>query len=240
MKDSASKQAPRRLGRPPRAEARDTRAALLEAALDLFARHGYAGTSIRTIAQAVGASDSVLYKHFANKQALFDQVLYQAGAGLLVDQLAVVEPRLAATDPPAFLRAVTEQLLRAWDQPRARRLTSVLARAIGDTHTRVIAATGQVQQELARLFARWVQSGQLPADRGTPEQLAWELFAPSAFVRLLYLHAEAAPATRRAGHQLLRRHLEFFIATVFATSARHPDPGASYPDASDTSGRDLP
>jgi AcrR family transcriptional regulator len=225
MSDSAARQAPRRLGRPPKAEARDTRAALLEAALALFARHGYAGTSIRAIAQAVGASESVLYKHFANKQAIFDEVLYQAGAGLLVDQLAVVDHRLAAADPPAFLRAVTEQLLRAWDRPRARRLTSVLARSIGDTHTRVIAAAGQVQQEMAGLFARWMQSGQLPADRGTPEQLAWELFAPSAFVRLLYLHAEAAPATRRAGHQLLRRHLEFFIATVFATRAQHPLPG---------------
>jgi Bacterial regulatory proteins, tetR family len=98
--------------------------------LELFARHGYAGTSVRAIARAVGASQSVLYKHFANKQALFDQVLYQAGAGLLVDQLAEVDPRLAATDPPAFLRAVTERLLRTWDQPRARRLTSVLGRSM--------------------------------------------------------------------------------------------------------------
>jgi hypothetical protein len=86
----------------------------------------------------------------------------------------------------------------------------------------VIAVTGQVQQQLARLFAQWVQAGGIPADRGTPEQLAWELFAPSAFVRLLYLHTDAAPATRRAGHQLFRRHLEFFITTVFATPTPPP------------------
>ncbi len=220
MNDPVVKQAPRRPGRPPKAEARDTRTALLEAALDLFARHGYAGTSIRAISTAVGLSESVLYKHFVNKQALFDEVLYQAGAGLLVDQLAVVDPRLATTDPSAFLRAVTDQLLRAWDQPRARRLTSVLARSIGDTHTQVIAATEQVQRQMARLFAQWVQAGNIPGNRWTPEQLAWELFAPSAFVRLLYLHTEATPATRRAGHELLRRHLEFFIATVFATPRR--------------------
>jgi hypothetical protein len=89
---------------------------------------------------------------------------------------------------------------------------------------------------MARLLAQWVRSGHIRDDRGTPEQLAWELFAPSAFVRLLYLHTEAAPATRRAGHQLLRRHLEFFISTVFAA----PTPGAPGPGVIDATGRDLP
>ncbi|HET6754384.1 MAG TPA: TetR family transcriptional regulator [Jiangellaceae bacterium] len=199
--------------------ARDTRTELLEAALDLFARHGYAGTSIRAIARAVGRSESVIYKHFANKQEIFDEVLYQAGTGLLIDQFAVIDPRLANTDPAAFLRAIGDQLLAAWDQPRARRLTSVLARAVGDTHARVIAAAGQVQQEIAHLFAGWVEAGRIPAGRGTPTQLAWELFAANAFVRLLYLHAEASPETRRVGHQLIRAHLEFVIATMFTDAS---------------------
>jgi AcrR family transcriptional regulator len=207
------REAQRRRGRPPKAEARDTRAALIDAALDLFALHGYAGTSIRAIARSVGLSESVIYKHFANKQAIFDEVLYQAGSGLLSDHLAAVDARLAATDPRAFLRAMGERLLATWDEPRARRLTGVLARAVGETHTRVIAAAEQVQQEIARLFTSWTESGLIPADRAAPAQLAWELFAASAFVRLLYLHAEASPHTRRAGHQLIRAHFEF-IATL--------------------------
>jgi AcrR family transcriptional regulator len=205
---------PRRRGRPPKAEARDTRAALTEAALDLFARHGYAGTSIRAIAGAVGLSESVIYKHFPNKQAIFDEVLFQAGAGLLVDQLADVDPRLR-DDPPAFLRAIGERLLAAWAQPRMRMLTSVLVHAIGDSHAQVIAATERVQAELAKLFARWARDGYIEADRASPEQLAWELFGGSALVRLLYLHADAAPATRGEGERLLRQHLDYFIATVF-------------------------
>jgi AcrR family transcriptional regulator len=204
-----------RRGRPPKAEARDTRAALLEAALDLFARHGYAGTSIRAIARAVGLSESVIYKHFASKQALFDEVLYQAGAGLLVDQLAGIDPRLA-DDPPAFLRAVADRLLAEWDEPRARLQTSVFVHAIGDSHARVIAAAEQVQRELARLFDAWTRSGRIPAGRGSPQQLAWELFGGSAFVQLLYLHADATPATRRDGHRLVRQHLDYFIAAVFS------------------------
>ncbi len=219
MRAAPVRPVPRRRGRPPKAEARDTRAELLEAALDLFARYGYAGTSIRAIARAVGLSESVIYKHFANKQEIFDEVLYQAGTGLFIDQLAVVDPRLAGTDPAGFLRAMGDRLIAGWDEPRARRLTSVLARAVGDTHARVIAAAGQVQQEIARLFAGWMEAGRIPAGRGTPTQLAWELFAASAFVRLLYLHAEASQETRRAGHQLLRAHLEFVIATVFTDAS---------------------
>ena len=215
MSPAPTREAPRRLGRPPKAEARDTRAELLEAALDLFAQHGYAGTSVRAIARAVGLSESVIYKHFANKQKIFDEVLYQAGTGLLIDQLAVIDPRLAATDPAAFLRTMGDQLLAAWDEPRARRLTSVLARAVGDTHARAIAAAGRVQQEIARLFAGWMEAGRIPTGRATPTQLAWELFTASAFVRLMYLHAEASPETRRAGHRLIRTHVEFIIATAF-------------------------
>jgi AcrR family transcriptional regulator len=199
--------------------ARDTRAELLEAAMDLFARHGYAGTSVRAIARAVGLSESVIYKHFANKQEIFDEVLYEAGTGLLIGQFAVIDPRLASTDPVAFLRTIGDQLLAAWDVPRARRMTSVLARAVGDTHAQVIAAAGQVQQEIAHLFAGWMEAGRIRAGRGTPTQLAWELFAASAFVRLLYLHAEASPETRRTGQQLIRTHIELVIATVFTDAS---------------------
>jgi AcrR family transcriptional regulator len=219
VRQAYSREPWRRRGRPPKAVARDTRAELLEAALDLFARHGYAGTSIRAIAHAVGLSESVIYKHFANKQEIFDEVLYQAGTGLLIDRFAVIDPRLAGTDPAAFLRTVGDQLLAAWDEPRARRMTSVLARAVGDTHAQVIAAAGQVQQEIAHLFAGWMEAGRIRAGRGTPTQLAWELFAASAFVRLLYLHAEASAETRRAGHQLIRTHIEFVIATVFTDAS---------------------
>jgi AcrR family transcriptional regulator len=206
------------MGRPPAAEAGDTRAAVLNASLTLFARHGFSGTSVRAIARAVGVSDGALYRHFPSKQAIFDEVLRQAGAGLLTSVLSTVDTDLAEHDPPAFLRAVSEALIKAWDSLQARQIASVLARALGDTHLEVIAATGGVRDQLARLFGRWIGEGRIDPARGTPDQLAWELFAPTAFVRLLYLHAEASSGTRRAGHELVRRHLEFFIGTVFGGS----------------------
>lgn len=69
----------RQPGRPPKTVAGDTKADLKQAALRLFAQRGFAGTSIRAISAAVGLSDSVLYAHFASKQAIFDAVLAEHG-----------------------------------------------------------------------------------------------------------------------------------------------------------------
>ena len=43
---------------------------LLESALELFAERGYAGTSVKAIAERAGVSQGLLYVHFADKQAL--------------------------------------------------------------------------------------------------------------------------------------------------------------------------
>ncbi|MFK7975806.1 MAG: TetR/AcrR family transcriptional regulator, partial [Halioglobus sp.] len=45
---------------------------------DLFARHGYDGTSLRQIADGAGIKEPGLYNHFAGKQALYEAVLFRA------------------------------------------------------------------------------------------------------------------------------------------------------------------
>jgi len=46
-----------------------------QAALGLFAREGYAATSMRQIADAVGVQPGALYNHFATKQDLLREVM---------------------------------------------------------------------------------------------------------------------------------------------------------------------
>jgi len=55
---------------------------LLEVAIDLFAANGYAGTSIRDIAKAVGRSVSNVYHHFHNKEDLWFAILEYSVSGL--------------------------------------------------------------------------------------------------------------------------------------------------------------
>ncbi|MCB2190883.1 MAG: TetR/AcrR family transcriptional regulator [Deltaproteobacteria bacterium] len=52
-------------------------------ALELFAEHGFVGTSIRDIAKATGLSISNIYHHFGNKEGLLLAILKTASARLL-------------------------------------------------------------------------------------------------------------------------------------------------------------
>lgn len=63
----------RRKRRPPGERPRD----ILGAAERLFAERGYARTSMREIAAAVGLTDAALYRHFPSKRAILES-LYEA------------------------------------------------------------------------------------------------------------------------------------------------------------------
>lgn len=54
-----------------------SRGLILEAALQLFSKQGYRGTSIREIAEAAGLSTGNVYHHFPDKETLFRTLLDQ-------------------------------------------------------------------------------------------------------------------------------------------------------------------
>lgn len=63
----------------------ETRELIMETALDMFSKKGYAAVSMRDIAAAVGIRASSLYYHFKSKQDIFDAVIKRADA--LTDEL---------------------------------------------------------------------------------------------------------------------------------------------------------
>jgi AcrR family transcriptional regulator len=54
-----------------RRRTQDVRAALLTSAARLFARHGFARTTTREIADDAGVAETAVYRHFGSKQELF-------------------------------------------------------------------------------------------------------------------------------------------------------------------------
>jgi AcrR family transcriptional regulator len=52
-----------------------SREAIREAAGRLFPRHGYAGTSVRDIAEAAAVDPALVIRHFGSKEALFLEVM---------------------------------------------------------------------------------------------------------------------------------------------------------------------
>lgn len=53
----------------------DTKEKILQAALRLFAKDGYEGVSVRKIAEKLGITKGALYKHYKNKQDIFDSIV---------------------------------------------------------------------------------------------------------------------------------------------------------------------
>ncbi|HEV8267367.1 MAG TPA: helix-turn-helix domain-containing protein [Thermoanaerobaculia bacterium] len=95
---------------PPGAKAARTRAAILAAARELFARHGYAGASTRALAARAGVNVATLRYHFGNKEALWRAALEDEASepaprlpGDLLDALAAVPPERARLSLHAFL-----------------------------------------------------------------------------------------------------------------------------------------
>jgi len=65
--------APRSL-RKTKGNGHHRRAEILAAAEQIFLTHGYAGTTIRGIAEAVGVSSTALYMHFPDKSAILYEI----------------------------------------------------------------------------------------------------------------------------------------------------------------------
>lgn len=93
---------------PERVELTDTRAKIMDAAARLFVERGYAATSVRDIAAAIGVSNPSLYHHFASKGDLLEQLLAEP---LARSQQAVQEAMLLSGD--ARTRRILSGLLEA-------------------------------------------------------------------------------------------------------------------------------
>src|SRR5437660_3190305 len=51
------------------------RKGIVEAAMPLFARKGFAGTTTKEIAEAAHVSEALVFKHFPSKAALYEEIL---------------------------------------------------------------------------------------------------------------------------------------------------------------------
>jgi TetR/AcrR family transcriptional regulator, transcriptional repressor of aconitase len=70
--------------------------AIVMAALPLFARKGFAGTTTRELAEAADISEGLLFRHFPSKRQLYGEILRLGCEGdPALDRLAALEPSTA-------------------------------------------------------------------------------------------------------------------------------------------------
>jgi AcrR family transcriptional regulator len=130
------------------------REAILDAAMQLFGKQGYSGTSMRDIASAVGVLPGSLYAHIASKEALLADIV-EDGIGRF---LAAVRPHSGSDATPSDrLRAmVIAHVAMVADNPERSLVVFHQWRFLGDQN--IQAALGK-RREYEQAFIGVIEDG---------------------------------------------------------------------------------
>ncbi|WP_026303200.1 TetR/AcrR family transcriptional regulator [Jongsikchunia kroppenstedtii] len=143
---------------------------LLDAALDCFARDGYAGTSIEGLCQAAYVGNKAFYEHFSTKEACYLELL-QRNTHTIVQRVTAMLDEIADDEATA-----THQLLSAFagailDDPRIAVVTFGQSGGISPTIERQRRANRREAAGIVR--AAWLRFDDPPSDaRGAPMAIA--------------------------------------------------------------------
>lgn len=94
------------------------RRAILDAGATLFLRSGFRGTSMDEVAALAAVSKQTVYKHFADKESLFSEIVTGAVSEVSDPVHAEVLTLEDSGDVEADLRGLARELLRMVLQPR--------------------------------------------------------------------------------------------------------------------------
>jgi len=99
------------MARPRADDFAEKRRRVLSAATALFARNGYASTSMSDIAEACGIAKSVVYHYYDSKPRLLSDIMRAHALELLEEALSAVE---SAREPEERFRALVRALLESY------------------------------------------------------------------------------------------------------------------------------
>ena len=154
----------RRSGRPPLAEEREAREALLDAAVSLFAERGVAATASAHVAERAGVTPAMVHYYFRSRERLIDAVVTERLARFPAYVFHAPLPDVPAS---ARVTAIVHRLFEAARQMPW--MPSIWIREIvsdgGMLRERMLKylpreAVARLVEAIARRF-RMIQSGQL-------------------------------------------------------------------------------
>jgi len=175
------------------------RLAIVEAATILFLENGYRGTSMEQIATVARVSKQTVYRHFSDKEALFNAIV-TATVNEASDTVATAVHELPDSgDLAADLRALAHRELELVMQPqilRLRRLvTAEAARFPSLGRMFFERGPGRTIAELATVFERLAGEGKLQISDGVlaATQFNW-LVMSVPLNRAMLLGVDAPPS----------------------------------------------
>lgn len=201
----------------------DYRTKIVTVAETLFAERGFDGTSLREIAERTGATKSLIYHYYENKEALYQAILEDGVSGVVTQVEEIAEN---GEEPKTQIRAVVQVFLDAYhDAPHQ---FQMIQRAIDDHHS--VAAVlaerwfSRAHLALQTIVAEGVQQGGF---KPLPTQMA-----PFAIIGLIVhtlrgqkLVSHVAP--NLSGEQVLAALPDLVLALLTAVPGQRKISGSS-------------
>lgn len=203
------------MGRPANAEGRQTRAAFMNAALELFSQKGYFGTSLRDIAKVVGVRESALYNHFSSKDQLFEALITAASEERIEQFHEITEGPV--DDVRRLLETIVLRTLESFRQPRQEQLFRILMadgiRLTRDGRLNLMERLSAGQVLMRQLFVRLMREGHLRT--ADPDVLMLAFTGPMLVWRQLNAIG-ADHSVLRAPAAFARGHVDQFLQGAVA------------------------
>lgn len=196
------------MGRPSNVDGRDTREAIIDAALEVFAGKGFHGASLKDIAALVGIRDSAIYHYFASKEQLVDAILAERSPRSAEDVSTLSDAPV--TDARALLERIARAVLDTMRLPQTQKVFRVLMADGLRLHAeqRINLLRYFDGGRLATLMDRMVKQELLRA--GHPVLLAIEFTAPFHMLMMLSMLQPNHPVTTDPD-AFVRAHVDQFL-----------------------------
>ena len=135
----------------------DKRKLILDAAIRVFAEHGYHGARVGDIAEDAGVAHGLLYHYFASKDDVL-RTIFLENWGALIARFRAVE---ASAEPaPEKLEGIAKILLRTWRNDPA--LVTVMVREVARSQ-QLQDRVDEVREAFA-IVQRVIEEGQASGD----------------------------------------------------------------------------
>jgi len=176
------------------------RSRAVEAAVGLFADHGYRGVTLRSLARELGVSPMTPYRYFANKEELFAMVRTEAFRRFADAQRDAVE---GIDDPEDALRVLGRAYISfALDQPDAYHIMFELLQAPAGTYP-------ELEAEQARAFSYLHEAVEASVRAGRMEGGSLER------AHILWAQVHGLVSLHLAGKLVMGCSLQELVSAVF-------------------------
>jgi AcrR family transcriptional regulator len=185
---------------------------LLEIASRLFAKHGYAGTSLRDIAEKAQITKAALYYHFPNKEALYQQIVVD-GMQALIDRVSAALEQVESPTEKVRTFMLTSADVYAASPDSWVASSNAFWSSMGDEIRAAAISRRDIYEKLLRAcIAEGVASGEF---RQLDPAIAGRLLL-SMMNQLTRWHSPKGPLTPR---QVIEQYLDIVLVGMKANSS---------------------